>query len=177
MNRHPKACKFYQNFGRCKFSPCAYYHDNRLSLQGMKIETLDRKFEAQDVQINEFKKNLALLTDSLNSLTAEIVVLKEKCVTSETPPGVSRAGNKLDEDVPNIDVTDEKFQQMEARIQKVHDDNYVLIHAVDDLEKAVKAIQLNFTKQAPLLGCTACGNMFTNEPAWRNHMRNHHGRN
>ena len=25
--RHPKVCKYFRNFGRCKFSPCAFKHE------------------------------------------------------------------------------------------------------------------------------------------------------
>ena len=55
-NSHPKASKYFQNFRRCKFSPSANNHNNQLSLQAMKIETMERKFEAQDNEINQFKK-------------------------------------------------------------------------------------------------------------------------
>ena len=33
LSRHPKACRYYRDYGRCKFNPCAFLHlenENRI---------------------------------------------------------------------------------------------------------------------------------------------------
>ena len=36
--RHPYTCKFYKEYGRCKFDPCAYKHIDNISVEDLKIK-------------------------------------------------------------------------------------------------------------------------------------------
>ena len=43
----------------------------------------------------------------------------------------------------------EKLSNLESQIQEVHDNNYVLIHAVDDCEKDVKVLKVQMSRLMP----------------------------
>ena len=40
--RHPKDCKYFREFGRCKFSPCSFKHVNVRAEQEKKIDHLEK---------------------------------------------------------------------------------------------------------------------------------------
>ena len=63
--RHPKLCKFYRNYGYCKFSPCAFKHEqvllpeeskeieNKVKAVSEKMIALENEIKEKDVQIAE----------------------------------------------------------------------------------------------------------------------------
>ena len=58
--RHPKVCRFYQQYGRCKFNPCMYSHGPSQILHLIsKIETLEKELEIKELDICELKKLVA----------------------------------------------------------------------------------------------------------------------
>ena len=61
---------------------------------------------------------------------------------------------------------------IENRLQEVHDNNYILIHAVDDLERAMKILHLFTSRQTYSFPCTVCGVIFCDEPTWNAHVKN-----
>ena len=61
--RHPRQCRFYTVYGRCKFHPCAYMHVEKIEVQ--KIKHLEEKLVAKEIEIQE-------LNDKLNGLLENI---------------------------------------------------------------------------------------------------------
>ena len=53
--RHPKICKFFKFYGRCKFNPCAYFHPSETKLN---IEDLEKRIEAQESKSNELQNSV-----------------------------------------------------------------------------------------------------------------------
>ena len=52
--RHPKACRYFRNYGRCKFSPCAFKHEDHVIYNetvDKEIKTLHEKFLALEKAI------------------------------------------------------------------------------------------------------------------------------
>ena len=49
QERHPMLCKFYENFGRCKFNPCLYKHEKKVPL---KEEARHSLLEADEKRLN-----------------------------------------------------------------------------------------------------------------------------
>ena len=70
--RHPKLCKYFQNYGRCKFMPCSYKHVEVSKIEESRIEDLEEKVRVKDDEIKALKKDVLLLSEKL-----QMVV--EKC--------------------------------------------------------------------------------------------------
>ena len=70
------------------------------------------------------------------------------------------------------------IEEFRGRIQEVENNNFVLIHAVDDVEKATKSIQqkieVNSANQLMSLVCNYCDKEFENEVLLQNHTRIDH---
>ena len=61
--RHPVVCNYFRNFKRCKFSNCAYKHENVNDVKGTneKIETIQTKLnEIEKKAINEIGKEIKM---------------------------------------------------------------------------------------------------------------------
>ena len=45
---YPRVCKYYRDFGRCKFSPCSFQHENALAKYLSKIHCLEKLLAEED---------------------------------------------------------------------------------------------------------------------------------
>ena len=55
--RHPRVCKYFLNFGRCKFgSTCAYLHENQNSLHEQQILKLQTEIQSLEVKIKKLEE-------------------------------------------------------------------------------------------------------------------------
>ena len=61
--RHPRPCKFFINYGRCKFSPCSYSHK-----QSSSPYELNGICEKQNIEIRNLKKQIEEMKDRLDAL-------------------------------------------------------------------------------------------------------------
>ena len=69
------------------------------------------------------------------------------------------------------------IDQLSGRVQEVETNNYILIHAVDDVEKAAKVIESKFEAISVLnFACNSCDEVFQSDSELQNHKRNSHGR-
>ena len=88
--RHPKVCKYFRNYGRCKFSPCAFKHEvpvNHNSKLEKDIEDLTAKIQAlekiiviKEKQIDEITNNLLEMEKKLSetSIESDVETFDEK---------------------------------------------------------------------------------------------------
>ena len=91
--RHPRVCRYFSNFGRCKFSDsCSYLHeiDDKISElrseQGKEIEKLRQEVEELHKQVEDlrnqisnqanFQSQAALVKSSINSNCSSITMVK-----------------------------------------------------------------------------------------------------
>ena len=63
--RHPKLCKYFQNYGRCKFMPCFYKHVEASKIEESRIEDLEKKVRVKDDEIKALKEEVLLLSEKL----------------------------------------------------------------------------------------------------------------
>ena len=68
--RHPKDCRYFRNFGRCKFSPCAFNHEivvkgnecekirKEVKILNDKILSLENVISCQNIQIEEMNTKI-----------------------------------------------------------------------------------------------------------------------
>jgi DNA repair exonuclease SbcCD ATPase subunit len=97
MLRHPKKCKFYTEYKRCKFDPCAYKHiENQSDIENIK------------------KENQALL-DRIDNVDKEIKLLNEK--ETEAKMMIEKL-NQMDEKFELlIKKRDEKIENLEMKLK------------------------------------------------------------
>ena len=72
--RHPRACKYFKNFRRCKFSPWAFKHETDPSIND---------FENVNKEINNISERLLALDQVINDNNKEIDKMSVKIETPE----------------------------------------------------------------------------------------------
>ena len=111
IKRHPKTCKYYLNYGRCKFNPCAFLHKNNdENVENLKKDNLEivRKLEAIDRNLKELEKKAELSESIIDKLTK--VEAKFDHITS-----IER--QLLEKDIVIKDLV-EKVTELEQRVIK-----------------------------------------------------------
>ena len=69
--RHPKVCRYYRNYGRCKFSPCALKHEDHADYNktvDKEIKTSHDKFLALENAILGKNEEIEELTNKILSI-------------------------------------------------------------------------------------------------------------
>ena len=68
--RHPIICRFYSNFGRCKFSPCSYKHESRPSIGALenKLNDIENEVKQKDLEIQELKRTIDNLHQTIQGV-------------------------------------------------------------------------------------------------------------
>ena len=76
LDRHPKLCNFYSVYGRCKFSPCAYKHVDKVD--GMKIKEFEVKLLEKEKELNDLKIKMGFMIDRLDEIEKSAKENKDK---------------------------------------------------------------------------------------------------
>ena len=171
--RHPKVCKFFTNFRRCKFGEsCAYLHgpDN----------------QPGDVRINELEQELQIVKTKISEI--ETILLKLENIEDRIK-SVEASNTKNCESIEDVKKTlDQKASQFEEMKTTSDQKNYklddlalnfsILMNAVDDLEKssAQNKHHLNhLSEQLQNFQCHLCGQTYPSQQTLRNHIQRNHG--
>ena len=122
VSRHPKICKFYREYGKCKFDPCAFLHID------------------QNDTIDELKQKNEDILEQLKNLDDMIKVIDEKLTANDSLHlKLQQLENKL-----------ERFQSMEQTIYKkdcMIDDLNKKVNLIEtNLEEKDKKIEELFGK-------------------------------
>ena len=172
--RHPKLCKYFTNFRRCKFEEsCAYLHgpehnaerDENISELEEKIENIKAKLD----QIDSFLLKLDHIETRISS--------KEE-ICHKNNEEIEQIKKKLDHKTTELEevkkILDEKSSQHDELALNFN----ILMNAVDDLEKSSTQFkhQLNHLgAQIQTFHCNLCGEAFRNEQTLRSHIQRNHG--
>ena len=68
--RHPKLCNWYSEYGRCKFHPCAFKHEE-------KDDSVKQMIEKNSAKLKEIEKSLADLEVKENEISSRIEQIKQ----------------------------------------------------------------------------------------------------
>ena len=68
--RHPKLCRYFQNYGKCKFSPCSYHHGD--SLENVKIQKLENVVHDLKREMDELRQTLKLNADKIRDMEMKL---------------------------------------------------------------------------------------------------------
>ena len=70
--RHPKLCRYFQNYGRCKFSPCAFKHETSYIKPVNEENDLREKLFFLENEIKEKDKKIEELATKISDLEIKI---------------------------------------------------------------------------------------------------------
>ena len=170
--RHPRKCKFYERYQRCKFTEfCSYSHKttefsvNEDLLEDMKsrLETLEKDMKEKDITINA-------LNDKIDETRKETKQLKadfKEILESVTKAVLEKATESV------VNVVYEKQNEVEkrntAQLESLHEELSRLSSLL--LPSAVAVSKLPQPSQNQ---CALCGKTFGSSRALANHERNDH---
>ena len=90
--RHPRICRYFQNYGRCKFSPCAFKHEvptnHKISIE-KDIKDLSDKIHALEEIIKTKEKKIS-------EITANLLEMERKQSESSRESNVEAFDEKVD---------------------------------------------------------------------------------
>ena len=146
--RHPRVCKYFSNLGSCKFnSACAYLHTSDLHKE----------------EISRLKAEIQKLEDKINSIDVKLSALR-------------------DVDKTNVENMNEETVQSargstQDRLSELETNFYILMNAVDDVERSTKVLNHNFAileEELKKPKCSMCDENFPSKSTLANHIRKQH---
>ena len=192
MKRHPKVCRYFTLAGACKFrDECSFLHltspTTRINELEEEIKHLQGLFTSISEDVLKINAQTTALEIERKSISYPRILQLDGQFDSTTVPSLKcdRCGSMFDQIEIYINHVlshvlagnepfDERMSALEARIQEVHDTNYILLHSVDDLENDVKILKMNTNCQTYLFRCDICGQSFEKKSYWREHVKNQH---
>ena len=169
MKRHPRVCRFWREFGRCKFSEyCSYRHkfsavqepnaafESDLHDIKAKLENLENQLREKDNEISELNTRIENL--STNQAAANIAVTQE----------IIKATNEI-----IYKSTQEALAPIIAN-QNISKQN--TNDKLDSIERLLAPFleAVSKTPTTNLYSCNICGQKFEVERTLRNHVRSCH---
>ena len=93
-------------------------------------------------QIESIKEAVDIVVKEKKEITDKIEKLEEKCISLE---------NNFEKSEANIQKTlvSAKSSPTESRLDEIEQRNFILLHAVDDVERAVRILQVEFRTLNP----------------------------
>ena len=132
--RHPKLCKYFENYRRCKFNPCAYRHEQESSkiydeVDEEKFKEINDKISVMENEINQKNGQIEELVSKISSLESEI-------------HEIDTIKEKINDIQVKLEVFEKKFENIFEAIDKGFD---FLKEKVDIFEENIDdlAIELN----------------------------------
>ena len=171
--RHPKVCKYFTNFRRCKFGEsCAYLHGHDTQTEDKNISELEHELENVKAKISEIDAILL----KLEQIESRISSMEESNLRNREE--IDELKKNLNQKTFDIEEVKKILDQKSSKHDELAQNFYILMHSVDDLEKSSAQLKhhLNhLSKQIQTFQCNLCGQAFQNEQTLRNHFQRNHG--
>ena len=164
--RHPRLCNWYSEYGRCKFNPCKFKHEEKDET----MKTIVRENQEVMSKLEEVEKSLIELRERENETTENIERL-EKCVKDT---------EKRLTDMENT--AEKKLQSMENRISTLTQCMEEKDSTIENLTNKLQNMSERFEKverrvyilEKTKLGndfCDFCGDEFEKKSVMNAHIR------
>ena len=171
--RHPKVCKYFTNFRRCKFEEsCAYLHGPDNQMDEKNISELKQEIENVKAKIEE----IDTIISKLDHIETRISSVEESNLKNSEE--IKEVKNKLDQKTTELEEVKKILEQKSSQHDELAQNFYILMNAVDDLEKSSAQFKhhLNhISQQIQTFHCNLCGQAFKNEQTLKNHIQRNHG--
>lgn len=132
--RHPIVCRFFLNFGRCKFSPCSYKHERGLSNGALekKIYDIEKEVKQKDAEIKELKRTIDDLQQTIKSTETNL---------SELENSFADLMEENQEASMKIDLFENNLENYFAHLdQNAHSDRLNNKDEINEVKKAINNI-------------------------------------
>ena len=120
--RHPKLCRYFKNYGRCKFSPCAFKHQSQVNDDG--IEDIKEKMRFLQNAVDEKNNQIEELSSEISRLKIKLSEIEDKNIS------VLEVSEKLDTFEEKVE---KQFKIMEKMVEYIAKDLNVFGEHVNDL--------------------------------------------
>ena len=167
--RHPNPCRYYRDFGRCRFTTnCAYYHDNSISENSEKIKDIENKLKEID---KKDKKNKPTVT------LGENVEKKLEAFEKDFDKKIERLENQIKKFSNIIDEQNSKVSNLEKLLEDKERSIASLAKRVEEIENKPieqKIEEINDKKQEVKFQCPDCGFKTDSEKGLKTHVTRKH---
>ena len=68
MIRHPKQCKYYRNYKRCKFNPCEVNYVEKIKEICEKLETVEEEKYSIEVEVKEIDARIYIIEHEFKAI-------------------------------------------------------------------------------------------------------------
>ena len=174
--RHPKACKFFKEYKRCKFSECcSFSHDivvcqnqNDFNTMKTKIAILEAQAEKNDGKINGLNEIVAKLQEDMKLLKAEIMGTISEVSTTV----ITEATKSL------VNIFKQRQDQFEKsnnlQLEKIEVALTKLLHPAASMQHSSPLSPKQATSMSSLQDCTIRGEAISSANALKIHTRTAH---
>ena len=90
--RHPRICRYFQNYGRCKFSPCAFKHEVSMNDN----ERLEKDIKDLSDKIHALEEIIKTKEKTIDEITANLLDMERKQSESSRESNVEAFDEKVD---------------------------------------------------------------------------------
>ena len=184
--RHPKVCKYFLSFRRCKFGDlCAFLHgpdkqtDAEISELEQEIQHVKAKISEVDTILAQLDKIEGRISDVEKSNLKNCEEFKEvmKIFNMKTSQ-IEDVQKTVDQKISQIEVAQKTLDEKTSQLDDLALNFNILMHSVDDLEKSSAHFnhRLNhLNQQIQVFRCNLCGQAYPNEQTLRSHIQRNHG--
>ena len=176
--RHPKICRYFENFGRCKFFPCAFKHESRNSEPANEQIAMREKYKLIENEIKEKNKQIEELLARIDSLETRIKAVETKndviATIEEKIEEFDRRFEKICEGLDkSMDFIGERFTNF---AENIDDLAVVLNDDIGNLTVENVDVTLDQTFKNPFLGfkCDLCEFAAKSERGLKTHRTRKH---
>ena len=176
--RHPKICKFYREYKRCKFNPCAYKHEDdekTIDILMKENKTMSEKIEqiVLDIKIlTEKEKKSEDIIQKLNNF--ENIVREKNEKIEKLDDKIKDTNLKIFEQGKEIDMLKKKLHVLKEKEKRLTD----LEVKFEELGKEVENMRVSqiVEKDSEIQEnkCEKCGFLAKNEQVLKVHFKAKH---
>ena len=170
--RHPKVCKFFTNFRRCKFGEsCAYLHGPNIETDDVRIGELEQEIKNLQAKINEIETSLL----KLEHIEERIKSVEES--NNKNCESIKDVKNSLNQKASQFDEMKKTSDERNLQLNELALNFSIIISSVDDLEKSSaqhRHLLNHLSEQTQKFQCHLCGQTCQNQQTLQNHIQRSH---
>ena len=167
IRRHPKECRYYRKYRRCKFDPCKFLHsDNNIDEILKTKESIDLK--------------LKLIDDKIKKLDDEIIA-SESFYAEKHQKLMDDFENRIEIFETNLNTLkisifekDNHIQSLEAKVSKIEEQNKEQSLKIESLIQELKILSDASNKPVTKFKCWNCDFETTSEEGLKQHNSKKH---
>ena len=174
--RHPRKCKFYQEYRRCKFGDyCSYSHEvkelfplNNMDDIKERLEALEKDVKVKEAEIKALKEEIVKTQKETNEWKSEFKVTIEnitKAVLEQVTESLVNVVNKKQDEIE---------ERNSAQLDSLHEQLTLLSSLLLPSSAADIPKSANQCPQPPQNQCDVCGKTFGSIRALGNHVKHDH---